>query len=161
MGISLFLTFIFLHIAFGLALAFFVLHYAAKTEHKMLKNFGFVVGYLLIILAVVSMILGTVFAVKKPHYGHCPYMHENMKHEEMMEHGMPMMQEQKEEIQEQKPEDKNEKKISDKHQIRKEGKGCPVKTKKEIEKELKDGKRTGAACRADMKEDKPLQKQGK
>jgi len=97
MGISLFLTLMFLHVAFGLALAFFVMYYASKTEQKAIKTFGFIVGYLLIVLAVLSMILGSVFAAKGPHFRHCPYMmHEKMKyHEEMMEHEHPMMKERK------------------------------------------------------------------
>jgi len=154
MGIALFMTLIFLHIAFGLALAFFVLHYASKTEHKAIKNFGFIVGYLLIVLAFLSMVLGAIFVAKRPHFMQHPcYMHERMRHhhEEMMEQGMPMMQQQKKE-------DKNEKKITYKHELRKSGKGCPVETKKEVEKELKQGKRTGAACHADMEETKKAQK---
>jgi len=161
MGIALFLTIVFLHIALGLALAFLVMHFAFKSEHKALKNFGFVVGYLLIILAILAMLLGSIFVAKKPHYfKHCPYMHE--RHEQMMEQGMPMMQEQKEEnneeIQEEKTEQKNEKKIAYKQQIKKESKGCPVKTKAQIEKDLKLGKITGAACHADMKDSQKQEK---
>ena len=144
MSIALFMTFIFLHIAFGLALAFFVLHYAAKTESKSIKLFGFIVGYLLAALAVVSMILSSVLVAKKPHFMPYPppYMHERIKHhEETMEHETP-------EIYEQKPEKKNEKNIAYKHEIKKESKGCPVKTKKELENDLKKGNITGAACRA-------------
>jgi len=164
MGIALFMTFIFLHIAFGLAIAFFVMYFASKAEHKGLKNLGYVVGYLLIVLAVITMILSAIFVAKKPHFMPCPhpFMNERMRHEKMMEHGMPMMQkqqeEQQEEIQEQKSENKNMKNIAYKVQLKKQGKGCPVKTKKEIEKELKQGKRTGAACHADMKEIKKVQK---
>lgn len=155
MGIALFLMIIFLHIAFGLALAFFVMYFATKTEHERLKNFGFVVGYLLIALAVITMITSSILAATKHNYMGCPYgMHEKMRNEKMMQNGMPMMQEQT-------TENKNEKKIAYKQQIRKEGKGCPVKTKKEIEQDLKSGKRTGAACQADMKESKKAQKHEK
>lgn len=157
MGIALFLTIVFLHIALGLALAFLVMYFAFKSEHKALKNFGFIVSYLLIVLAILAMLLSSIFVAKKPSLIHCPYMHEKM-----MENGMPMMQKQKEEneeeIQEQKTEMKNEKNIAYKQQIKKESKACPVKTKAQIEKELKTGKRTGAACHADMKYSK---KQGK
>jgi len=96
MGISLFLTLIFMHIAFGFALAFFVMYYAFKTEHNRLKTFGFVVSYLLIVLATLSLILGSVFAVKRPHFPHCPYVkHEKIRqhHEDMMKQRAPVMQE--------------------------------------------------------------------
>lgn len=154
MGIALFLTLIFLHIALGLALAFLVMHFAFKSEQKVLKNFGFVVGYLLIVLALLAMLLGSIFVAKAPSYMHCPYMHEKKNHEEMMEKGMPMMQEEKTET-------KNEKNICYKKEIKKESKGCPVKTKAQIEKDLKDGKITGAACNAEMKESKQIQKHQK
>ena len=163
MGIALFMTLVFLHIALGLALAFLVMHFAFKSEHKTLKNFGFVVGYLLIVLAILAMLLGLIFVAKAPPFKHCPYMNE--KHEQMMQQGMPMMQEQKEEnneeIQEEKTEQKNEKNISYKQQIKKESKGCPVKTKAQIEQELKTGKITGAACNADMKKSQQTKKHEK
>lgn len=142
MGITLFLTLVFLHIALGLALAFLVMYFAFKTEHKGLKNFGFVVGYLLTMLAVLSLILGSIFVAKKPHLMPCPYMQEKMKYKEMIEHGMPMMQEQKDE-------DNEENSVSDAKQIKKENNGCPVKTKEQTEKDLEKGIKTGAACRAD------------
>jgi len=141
MGIALFLTIVFLHIALGLALAFLVMYFAFKSEHKTLKNFGLAVGYLLITLAILSMIMGSIFVAKAPHYMHCPYMNEKMNQEEMMEKSMPMMQKQQKQ-------DKN--KLS----YEKENKGCPVKTGAQIEKDLKEGKITGAACNADMKESK-------
>lgn len=139
MNIALFITFMFLHIAFGLALAFFVFHYATKTEHKSIKKLGFIVGYLLIILAILSMFFSVVFIAKSPYY----------MHEKIMKQGMPMMQKQQE--------DKNTKKINFK-QIKKSGKGCPVETKKEAEKELQQGRKTGAACHADMKESQKVKK---
>ncbi len=98
MGTILFLTFIFLHVAFALALAFFVLYFAAKVEQSWLKNLGFITGWLLIILALVSMTGSSIYAAKNPHFlqhKHPHYMHEKM-HEKFMEKGMPMMQEQKE-----------------------------------------------------------------
>lgn len=158
MHIALFLTLIFLHIAFGLAFAFIVMYFATKTENKALQGFGYFVGSLLIVLAILSMVLGSIFVTKRPHFMHCPYeMHEKMKQEEMMKYNMPqkpeIKEESKEEMNEEKQEEnkeKNEKNISYKHQESKSIKGCPIKTKKEIEKELKEGKRTGAACRADM-----------
>ncbi|OGH94620.1 MAG: hypothetical protein A2039_10190 [Candidatus Melainabacteria bacterium GWA2_34_9] len=154
MGIALFMTLVFLHIALGLALAFLVMHFAFKSEHKALKNFGFIVGYLLIVLALLTMLLGTIFVATKSNLMSCPYkMHE--KNEQMMQQGMPMMNEQKEEdkeeIQEQKTEQKHEKNIAYKQQMKKESKGCPVKTRAQIEQELKTGKITGAACSTEMK----------
>ena len=90
MGTVLFMTFIFLHVAFGLALAFFVMHYAQKTEKAWLKNFGMLTGALLTVLAVLSIIFATVFAIKHPHLRPCPYsMHERFRHERMREEGMP------------------------------------------------------------------------
>ncbi|HBG48037.1 MAG TPA: hypothetical protein DDW90_00695 [Cyanobacteria bacterium UBA9971] len=163
MGIALFLTIVFLHIALGLALAFLVMHFAFKSEHKALRNFGFIVGYLLIVLAILAMLLGSIFVVKKPQFRHCPYMNE--RHEQIMQQGMPMMQKQKEEnnkeIQEEKTEQKNEKNIAYKQQIKKESKSCPIKTRAQIEKELKEGKITGAACSTEMKKIQQTQKHEK
>ena len=174
MGLTLFLTLIFLHIALGLALAFLVMFFALQTEHKYLRNFGLIVGSLLTVLALLSLIMGTVFAAKKPFMG-CPYRtQEKMKQERMMQDGRPMMNEQREEIEEndaeekqeqseknlneQKGVNKNEKNIAFKQQFKKSVKSCPVKTKKQIEDDLKSGKMTGAACRTNLKEKK--QKQG-
>ena len=151
MGIALFMTFIFLHVAFGLALAFFVMHYASKSEPKNLRLFGFFVGYLLIALSLVSIITSAVLVAKKPHfmpYPPPPCLREKFRHEEMNEHEKP-------EIYEQKSEKKNEKKITYKHEAKNEGKSCPVKTKKDLEKDLKDGKITGAACRVGDSEKSP------
>jgi len=120
------------------------MYFALKTEHKMLKNFGIIVGYLIIVLSIITMIAGAVFVAKMPDFmnSHCK-MHE--KNEQIMEKGAPTMQEEK-------TEKENEKNIANKQQIKKEAKGCPVKTKAQIEKELKEGKITGAACHADTVE---------
>ncbi|MFH1000435.1 MAG: hypothetical protein V1783_06310, partial [Bacteroidota bacterium] len=103
----------------------FVLYLTAKTE-GWLKIVGFVTGWLLIVLAVLSMLLSSIFAAKKPYFRHCPfYLHEKMKL------GMPIIQKQQEELKNQKTENNRD---------------CPVKTIQQIKKELKEGKRTGAAC---------------
>lgn len=126
MSTALFMTFIFLHVAFGLALAFFVMYYAQKAEKAWLKNFGLLTGCLLIVLAVLSIILNTVFAIKHPHMGPpCPYpMHEKFRHERMREEGMPQMYERSKE----EPKEKSN------------------------GKEIKLEKKTGAACPVNMKD---------
>jgi len=83
-----FITVIFLHIAFALALAYFVLYLADKAEGR-LKSLGTFIGWLLIILAILSAIATPILAAKQHHR-----MHERMKHEFMMHHGYPMMQQQ-------------------------------------------------------------------
>lgn len=80
---AFFLTFIFLHIGFGLALAFFVFYLAEKTEGK-LRNFGGFVGGLLVILAILTAISAPFAVAKKHHYYK---MHERMHHEDMIKQG--------------------------------------------------------------------------
>ncbi len=141
MEITLFICFIFLHIAFGLGFAFFILFFSVKTEYKILKYFGFLVSALLILLAFISIILGMIFVIKKPSFIICPY-----KNEEIMEHCPQIMQQKNDEANE----NDNDKNMSQKE--KKDiltGKACPSKTKEEIENEMMKGEKTGAACRID------------
>jgi len=139
MALSLFLTLLFMHIAFGLALAFMVMYFASRSQ-GWLKSLGFVVGGLLIFLAALSIILGSIFAATKPYSKNCPlYMHEKMQREKMTEQGMPMMQGQREEKEDNLDDEKTD-----------NDSGCSLKSKEQLNKEIKEGKKTGAACRAEL-----------
>jgi len=81
---------IFLHIAFALGIGYFVLYLAVKAE-GWLKKLGFIIGWLLIVLAIVAAAITPIFASKMHHYWK---MHEKIRHEFMMNHHEEMGPEQ-------------------------------------------------------------------
>jgi len=75
------LTFILLHIAFGLAVGFFVLMFALKQEIRWFKILGSVFGWIIIGLSALLMLVATISAIKAPMYGPYGPMHQMTKQE--------------------------------------------------------------------------------
>lgn len=75
----IFLTMIFLHVAFGLALAFVIFYFARNTE-GFLRLYGNVTAWFIIITSVFAMIFSFVHVTRHSDFPRCPYlMHEKMK----------------------------------------------------------------------------------
>lgn len=73
------LTLILLHLAFGLAIGFFILMFALKQEIKWFRILGLVFGWIIIGLSALLMLVATVSAIRAPMYGPYGPMHQMMQ----------------------------------------------------------------------------------
>lgn len=128
MGLALFITFVFMHIAFGLALAFFILYFADKSE-GWLKSTGFFTGGLLLFLTIAAMITAGVFIAKNPHMMPPP-----SPHHDKMQHQIRMMREDTED------------RINESSEKAEELKESPGKKIHKTGEDVKQGEKTGGAC---------------
>ena len=95
---AFFITFVFLHLTFGLALSFFIMYFSVKSE-GWLKTFGYLTGWFLIVLSILVGILTPLFFIKVNDLP-CPYfMYKKMQ---MRDQSIPMMEQGK--IEEEKTE---------------------------------------------------------
>ena len=62
---AIFLVFLLLHIAFGLAIGFFILMFAIRQE-RWLRILGLVFGWLIITLSVLTMLITSFMAIRYP-----------------------------------------------------------------------------------------------
>jgi hypothetical protein len=73
-----------MHIAFALALAFFVLYFAQRTE-GLIRKIGTFTGWFIIALALLSMLTALVFAAQNPTFPpHSKYDNKMNKKMEVM-----------------------------------------------------------------------------